>query len=274
VIDGSTDSSLQVLEAWKGKLPLRIIARRENLGRTATLNEGFTAATHDFLVRCDDDLVVKDDFVQKYFDLLSSHPGSGIIGPYLNSFPKSRYASVYGEKASLRHRSFMDLADKSEKWKFWAGNVGFTREMWNSVGDYDTQFREYGWEDVDWGFRLKSAGYKIEVREEVSATHLLAAVNCELRAERAYFSGKAKSKFERKHELQPEKIGSGLWNGLVKIGMVIDHKLFAKALDLTLAFLPSFLADKLISLCVQISFMQGHKSSKNASNESNERLKA
>ena len=65
--------------------------------------------------------------------------------------------------AEQRLRASAYAAGPEVSWRFWAGNVGVRRASWERVGPYDTDFRAYGWEDVDWGYRLHTAGIPIVV---------------------------------------------------------------------------------------------------------------
>ena len=76
--DGSTDSSLRILEGFKD--PRIKIISRPNKGLVASLNEGVEAASADLIARMDaDDLSMPDrlDLQVKYFD---SHPGCVLLG--------------------------------------------------------------------------------------------------------------------------------------------------------------------------------------------------
>ncbi len=61
-----------------------------------------------------------------------------------------------------------------------------TREDHELVGEYDESFREYGWEDIDWGYRLHRLGVPIVVPSGFTTLHHGPVTTTVERALRAY----------------------------------------------------------------------------------------
>lgn len=259
VLDGSTDNSLQVLNNWKSRLPLKVIARKENKGRSATLNEGFNTATGDVLIRCDDDLLPSEHYVETFASIIELEPNCGVTGLYKNIFPDNRYARVYGRDVDLRHEKEALTMPLEKRWVLWAGNCAVSKEQWHVVGPYDEKFREYGWEDVDWGYRLMQLGHAIEVSPMLSTPHRLASTSAAERLGRAQQSGKARIKFLRKHGLTYSPKEENTWNKLVSINALFSGEHWGKFLDLVIYVLPKTVASKIIDLGVEAAFLRGEK---------------
>ncbi len=198
VIDGVVDDSVDVVERLRGDAPITVLPLAANQGRAAALNAGFAAAAGEVLVRCDDDVEPRADFAAAHHRL---HEGRrvGVVGPCEDVFADTAYARAYGRPAELRVREAWYVTPPDEAWRLWSGNVSVTREVYDQVGDYDTGFREYGWEDVDWGYRLHLLGLPVVVGREVEALHHNPATSVRERAERAFASGSSRRRFERKH---------------------------------------------------------------------------
>jgi GT2 family glycosyltransferase len=263
VLDGSSDDSASVCEDFAALLPLKFVARKVNLGRSQTLNEGFELASKQVLVRCDDDLEPGVHFVQRFSDLLTANPNQGVIGICVNQFQPGRYQKKYGSLADKRFSKAAFDCPAETRWHYWAGNCAVTREVFDRVGAYDAGFRAYGWEDVDWGYRLAQLGVPINIPENFKVVHHLAAINAEKRCERALWSGAAAAKFHAKHSLEqkiPAKLK--LWNRLVKLATPIAGKNLGRVADLLLILLPSSLAAKFIDFAVEASFNRGYQDSK------------
>ena len=147
VIDGDVDDSAGLLRGRTTTVPLHVVTFPENRGRSAALNAGMAAARGRVLVRCDDDLEPKPDFVALH---LEAHAGTdarplGVVGLYRNVFPDTPYARAYGRPADVRFREDAYRAPADTTWRYWAGNVSVTRETADRVGAYDEGFRAYGW---------------------------------------------------------------------------------------------------------------------------------
>lgn len=259
VLDGSQDSSYDILKQWQDKLPLHILARKENKGRSATLNEGFFAATGDVLIRCDDDLLPETDYVEKFAKSLENNPNSGVTGLYRNIFPDNIYARIYGRKVDLRYEEEAVRFPTEQQWVLWAGNCAVSRKQWDQIGPYDENFREYGWEDVDWGYRLVQAGYSISLNPALTTPHRLAATTASIRLGRARLSGRARIKFLRKHHLPYVPKQRSAWNSVVAFTSLFAGEKWGKFLDACLHVLPHALSSKLIDIGVEAAFLRGER---------------
>lgn len=265
VIDGDLDGSQQVVDRYS-HLPVRSIVFPENRGRVAALNAGFETATGDVLIRCDDDLRPAPDYVAQH---VASHSGEaqGTIGIYRNVLVPSRYTTVYGEQADTLFRQAAYSASPDQRWRFWAGNVSVTRDTWNRVGGYDLRYRTYGWEDVDYGFRLREAGIPVVLDSSLETDHHAAAVTTPSRVRRAYHSGEARRLFDTIHGAGASStVGSAeptTWNRLVNATADrLTYRLssaISEGLDKAILGLPTPVARKLIALLVEASGVAGYQ---------------
>src|SRR5690606_8143070 len=263
VVDGVDDGSVALLEN-ESRLDARSIVFPENRGRVAALNAGFEAARGDVLIRCDDDLVPRPDYVSAHVNSHRDGPG-GVIGLYLNEYSTTPYAEVYGKDADERFRRDAYGSAPSMAWRYWAGNCSITRAIWDSVGPYDPEYRLYGWEDVDYGYRIREAGFEVRLAPELETPHRVAAVTTAIRARRASHSGAARRLFERKHPQAglPDAIpGWSLWNALVRGLSRIPLKpaRLGGAVDVLLRFLPRGVGREVVALSVESAALGGYRS--------------
>lgn len=200
VVDGDIDDTTPFLASRASALVVRTVTFPENRGRSAALNAGLEAARGRVLIRCDDDLEPAPTYVSRH---LAAHSGEpvGAVGVYRNVFPDTPYAVAYGRVADARFREGAYGTPPALTWRYWAGNVSVTRETAASVGGYDESFRAYGWEDVDWGYRLSLLGIPVVLDPALETTHRLSAVTARARVERAFYSGAARRQFAAKHGL-------------------------------------------------------------------------
>lgn len=257
VLDGSTDGSRGVLAGWEGSLPLRVLDRSVNCGRSATLNEGFAAAEGRVLVRCDDDLLPAPGYVQRAFDLVADDPTVAAVGLYRNVFPPTAFARVYGRPVDARFRCEAYAAPADRRWMFWAGNCAVHRDMWQRVGPYDAEtFRSYGWEDIDWGYRLFRAGGHIVLDPELETTHRVAAVTAAGRLDRAEQSGRARTRFEAKHGVSGPS-PSGPWAALVEATSRVAPSVLGRTVDIAVRALPPSTGLTVVDLAVEAAHRRG-----------------
>lgn len=264
VIDGDVDDSESVVAQYS-HLPIRSIVFPENRGRVAALNAGHADATGDVLIRCDDDLVPVPEYIERH---VARHQGGpvGVVGMCRNAFPDNYYARAYGRAADERHRKSAYHSDTP--WRHWAGNVSVTRETWKKVGTYDPAYRAYGWEDVDYGYRLTQAGIPVVLAPELETEHRAAATTAKVRVLRAFHSGAAYRTFQKLHgdDLLPaaEPTGDSLWERAVRFAGRRSRKtllLLASAVDAVGPLLPKPIAEKLIALLVESAGVAGHRRS-------------
>jgi glycosyltransferase involved in cell wall biosynthesis len=219
VLDGVVDASESVIDA-ASDLGVRVVRFAENRGRPAALNAGFDAARGKVLIRCDDDLEPAPSYVA---DHVLAHRGGkpvGVVGLYHNRFGDTAYARAYGHRYDTSVRAGAYRGSLGDPRYFWAGNCSVTRATFDRVGPYDERFRTYGWEDIDWGFRLAAAGVPIVLDPRLETTHHAANVDAVIRLRRAYASGLARVRFDDKHgtTYAPEAgVGTKarLWRALV-----------------------------------------------------------
>ena len=265
VIDGDIDGSEAVVARYRDDLPVRPVVFPENRGRSAALNAGFEAARGTVLVRCDDDLEPAPDYVSGHAARHSGDP-VGVVGLYRNVFPPTPYSRAYGVDRDVAFRRSAYEAAPSDAWRFWAGNVSVTRESFDRIGGYDTGFRAYGWEDVDWGYRLHTSGVPVELAPELETVHHAAAATTRIRVLRAYHSGAARHRFEDKHglhALEAPASSHSPWDLLVSAtGAISSSGMLARAAagaDAVADRLPRYVSEKLISLLVESAARTGYR---------------
>ncbi|MCL4517127.1 MAG: glycosyltransferase [Firmicutes bacterium] len=144
--DGSTDQTRQMVEALQP--PCRLEYRhQEHAGPASARNAGVSLANADLLIFIDSDIVVAPEFVEEH---LEAHQAPGVIahGPVIHT-------------TDLDHPTDarMKIADISRAF-FATGNVSIEKARLLEAGLFDEDFREYGWEDLELGYRLRRLGLK------------------------------------------------------------------------------------------------------------------
>lgn len=180
-------------------------------------------------------------------------------------FPDTPYARAYGVESdeSIRAAAFGTTPDST--WRWWSGNVSTTRDDFHRVGPYDQAFRAYGWEDVEWGYRLHLTGREILVAPGFATLHHGPVTSSAERLERAFASGAARARFVAKHPdaLSEEPDALSAWNVLVRASALAMTSVTAtktgRALDRVVDRLPRYVAHKAVALGVQSAAMAGRR---------------
>lgn len=264
VVDGDIDDSESVVRRLGKDAPVRPIVFPENRGRAAALNAGFFDASGDVLIRADDDLELEPDFVEHHVRL-HEEASRGVIAMCRDVFPDTPYATAYGIEAdaAIRAAAFDTPADRT--WEWWSGNVSTTRDDFHAVGGYDESFRAYGWEDVEWGYRLRQLGRDIIIAPGFTTLHHGPVTSAAERLERAFASGAAYAKFIAKHGpvLAQADHDASLWNTLVAVTARAATPRTVRAagrlIDKHVERLPHAVGHKAVALGIQASSRAGRR---------------
>lgn len=266
VLDEDVDGSAPVLERLAAEHPhLRLTwtVFEENRGRVAALNAGADATSGRILIRADDDLEPGSHYIR---DHVAAHAGGprGVIGLTANVLPDSAYQRVYGDAQDEAHRRHAYALPAEQQWRHWAGNVSVPRALHEEIDGYDPDYRRYGWEDVDFGYRLHAAGYPVEIRPELETRHHAAAVTTYTKARRALHSGSARQIFIAKHgadALGGDRAPGGPWGAAVRAVAALSTErtiqYSSAVIERAAAVLPAPIARKLIALQVEAAAETG-----------------
>lgn len=267
VIDGVFDDSpALVQEAAERGMPVRAVVLEENQGRVGALNAGFAAAQGYVLIRCDDDLEPGPSYVS---DHIARHAAAtepiGVVGLTRDLLPHGAYTRAYGQsrtQASLAASYRGDIP----AWRHWAANCSVTRETYDQLGGYSEAYTHYGWEDVDFGYRLSEAGIPVILAPELETIHHGAAISALSRTLRAYHSGAARRTFEARHPgvMPTPPAPSSWWQHLVSRAAdgasARTVEMRASLIDAALPCLPRRVAEKFIALSVESASLAGYDS--------------
>lgn len=265
VCDGDIDDSAQVVENYKkrGNLNIDAIVFEENQGRSKALNAGHRAANAEILIRCDDDLEPKPDYIAQHIRYHETDHETGVIGLVHNKYPDTPHARAYGHYRDQLFRKAAYARPQDEHWNYWNANASLSKKMFEQIGGYDERYRLYGWEDVDMGRMLHDAGVEIILAPELESDHHIAATTTANRATRALHSGAAKDIFVKKHgeNVLPQHNPQGLWGNAVKtLAKFCNEKnisALGNLIDKVASVLPNNISEKLMALLIEASGYAG-----------------
>ncbi|GAB4385723.1 MAG: hypothetical protein Kow00121_50970 [Elainellaceae cyanobacterium] len=165
VVDGGTDNSLTWAEASGAK----VFALPETGGPARARNIGAKAAQGDILFFVDADVTLHPDTVNQVIQAFQRQPDlAALIGSYDDTPGATNFLSQY--KNLFHHYTHQEGSEEAST--FWGACGAMRREVFQEMGGFDQAYRYPSVEDIELGYRLKRAGYRIQLCKAVQVKHL------------------------------------------------------------------------------------------------------
>lgn len=174
VDNNSTDGTVEFLKQIKNSIILR---NEENLGFAKAMNRGFEKVSAKYTVWLNNDTIVTSNWLKKLIDYLENDPKAGAIGPVSNGtgiiqkvegLEENDYTSIseFGRKISK------EFKNKVVEYHRIAGFcIVMKSELITKIGKLDETFNFGGYDDDDYCKRIRDAGYKILIANDVFIYH-------------------------------------------------------------------------------------------------------
>ncbi|MEW6045685.1 MAG: glycosyltransferase [Bacillota bacterium] len=144
--DGSTDDTPQVVAREAARIrPHVTYLRLEHCGAAAARNAAIRASRGQYLVFIDSDIICSPQFLEEH----------------LRAHERWKNAVVTGPAVLIRSLDEIPRRPRIWDWSaapFAGGNASVRRQDAFRVGLFDESFDELGWEDIEFGIRLKQGG--------------------------------------------------------------------------------------------------------------------
>lgn len=176
VDNGSTDGSPDFVAQHYPQV--KLIRNERNLGFAAGNNVGLRAATGDILVLLNQDTQVQPGWLGALIDTFSD-PGIGMVGCKL-LYPDGtiQHAGGFlqgarGESAHIgRHMIDDGQYDQLADAEFvTAAALGISRTALATIGPLDEEFVPAYYEDIDWCYRARAAGFRVVYQPRAVVIH-------------------------------------------------------------------------------------------------------
>lgn len=167
VDDCSSDSSQSIAE----RFPVKLIALTgEPFGPAYARNQGAKTAQGEVIFFVDSDVIVRQDTLDKVAETFLRHcEYAATFGSYDDSPSEGEFLSQY---KNLSHH-FVHQGAKEEAGSFWAGCGAIRRSVFTEIGGFDArQYPRPSIEDIELGYRLRAAGFRIYLNKDIQVTHL------------------------------------------------------------------------------------------------------
>lgn len=176
VDNGSSDGSADFVEEHYPQVQL--IRNERNLGFAAGNNVGLRAATGDVLVLLNQDTMVQPGWLGAVVDTLDD-PEVGIAGCkalYPDGTIQHAGGFVYGDRAETEHTGRFEPDDgrfdtlRDVDFVTGAG-LGISQAALSRIGLLDEGFRPAYYEDVDWCYTAREAGFRVVYQPRAQLVH-------------------------------------------------------------------------------------------------------
>jgi len=213
VDDGSTDGSYEsVISKLRPTCALHVV-RQRNAGLARGRNNGIARARGEIILFMDDDVLATPGLLSAHLRFHRSHPRTicraGVINvDDFDHLPAARY--------SWRNYSGA---------YFWTTNVSLPLALVKEAGGFDERFREYGWEDLELGFRLRKMGVPSLLARDAIVYHFKPPVphaNVSGMIRQARAQGRTAVQFLKKHPHWRVALATGqvapirFWSGVAR----------------------------------------------------------
>jgi glycosyltransferase involved in cell wall biosynthesis len=164
VSDGSTDCSAEHAR----RAGCRVLRTTSQSGPAVARNLGARAAAGNVLFFVDADVILPPDAVGRVKTTLREYPRiDALLGSYDDQPLEPNFLSQY--KNLLHHHVHQQAS--VEAFTFWTGCGAVYRNAFWEVDGFDERYRRPCVEDIELGYRLKAAGYRIRMCKELQVRH-------------------------------------------------------------------------------------------------------
>ncbi|TDB74891.1 glycosyltransferase, partial [Micromonospora sp. KC723] len=198
VDDGSSDDTADVATSFQNRLDLRYHYQPdEGFRLAAARNIGIADARSPICVFTDDGVMLHADNLNQHVASHEATPGPAAVLAYVYGFSGTGEnsdlvaerldvddidGSIERMQAKRECRDIRelfydrygeDLTRVPAPWQiFWTANVSADTAQLRAVGGFDEEFRSWGGEDLDLGYRLHRAGTHFVVNRQAKAVHI------------------------------------------------------------------------------------------------------
>src|SRR5689334_15395363 len=165
VADGASENYRPLAERTAAK----VVEVGGPAGPAVARNRASAVASGEVLVFVDADVIAAPDSLKGLCDLLDKEPDvAGVFGAYDLSPAEPNFMSQY---KNLSHACLHELGNP-EAGTFWAGLGAVRTRVFREVGGFDERFAKPSVEDIDLGYRVRKAGYRLRLDPRFRGKHL------------------------------------------------------------------------------------------------------
>ncbi len=192
VDDGSSDGTGEFIKHMEKKYDFKYIylERVVESSRSRARNTGINAAKGEIIIFLDGDILLKHNYLEELDKYFKINKDIILVGNRINltedvSFEEVSANGYYENqkfkldsinKFEIRHLSYLESSYNAEcqlhPWlKVYTGNLAVPKKYLDELGGFDENFKGWGVEDIELGYRLYMAGAKIIISNRIETFH-------------------------------------------------------------------------------------------------------
>lgn len=210
--DGSSDGTAEMVRALDVPFPLKHVWQK-NAGRSSARNLGVRASEGEIIIFVDDHNIAHKSFVEehlKYHDKYKNINLGAVRGrmEFIND-PKEAPLNPQPIPFLIQ---IQKRIEENNPLRFHTGNVSVTKEAFYRIGGFDEDFREYGFQDQEFGYRLIKTGYRVKYNPDAVNYIFKAEFDFEKECIKARQAGHSAVLCRRKHPRFGQRCGANAIN--------------------------------------------------------------
>jgi len=239
IVDDGSHTEINNLHNNYRNLNMIYVRCLENLGRSAARNTGAKTAKGEILVFSDGDRFLSPVFLSKHYKFHKNHEKSVLIGEIAEIFVKDintyrdnipemfmdsnnkmwKFTRIYNyAEQVLKIYDENGYTDFSAPWvTLFSGNFSIRKSDFILVGGFDEFYKGWGYENIDFGYRLHLIGINYLYNKEATNFHIYHAQRRQedSKDESSMLSQKYRNKSEIKQFIK-------FLNGKVPLGEILE----------------------------------------------------
>jgi GT2 family glycosyltransferase len=156
----------------------RLLRQPVNLGFAGGVNVGLRAGRGDVLILLNQDCIVQPGWLDALLDVLAVNPRLGIAGcTILNADGSINHAGAQLRRPIALGQHFTDRGgDEPRAVDYVTGAaMAIRRAAWDTVGPFDADFYPAYYEEVDYCYRARHAGFEVAYVPAAEVQHLFSS---------------------------------------------------------------------------------------------------
>ena len=197
VVDSTSDDGTHdMFDRFEAKFNFRPIIQK-NAGKTGARNRGIQDSTAPLILITDADIIPHPKLLETHLD---AHKNAKEPCTFEGlTYNMDRYE--WPAPKEILHPYIREKLKDGQKigwWYFLTGNLSFSRSLINEIGIFDSNFTNYGWEDLELGYRFFKKGIPHLYLEDAINYHYHVISKVE-EIDRCELKGESAAIFYRKH---------------------------------------------------------------------------
>jgi glycosyltransferase involved in cell wall biosynthesis len=214
VDDGGTDGTGDMVKSMNAPCRVKYLYQ-EKSGLAAGRNLGIKNADGEVVLFIDDDILADKDLLKEHWASHQEYPRAVIMG-------RVNHIESLDDDLEAKYK----LADFSTSF-FWTSNASVPKRFLEEAGLFDPEFTEYGWEDIEFGFRMRAIGLVRKYNQKALVHHVKSrwkASDVPRLCRQAQSSGRSAVIFLSKRPCLRSRLSTGIfalrfaWDRVLRLG--------------------------------------------------------